>query len=68
MDNSKHMLKKAAEAAPGTRLIKADLNEISSYPEGKYSHILHKIFVVHFLTQTYDINIAFKIFSLISKT
>ena len=48
MDNSQAMLNKAAEIAPGTRLIKGDFNDISNYPESKYTHLYCLFFTIYY--------------------
>ena len=48
MDNSNAMLQLAATAAPGTRLINGDMNDISNYAEGKYSHIYCMFFTIYY--------------------
>ena len=60
MDISKHMLNRAAEVAPGSHLIKGDYNDISSFPEEKYSHIFCMFFTIYYSN---DISNVFKNFN-----
>ena len=48
MDNSKIMLKHAAEIAPGTRLIHGDYHNQAKFPEEKYSHVYCLFFTIYY--------------------
>lgn len=60
MDISNDMLNRAAEVAPGSHLIKGDFNDISNFPEEKYSHLFCLFFTLYY---TNDISNVFKNFN-----